>query len=479
MAHSKKENGEGRSEKHFSFWLMIIAVFFLFNPDFAVIDLLPDIVAYILITVCLKKFADINDKMEEARKRFLLMIYVSAAKLISILFLFGVTDDYMRPYSMLLYPCVFGVIELILLIPAFKSFFDGISYLSFRNDGSLASFYLFPSKNGRVRRVRRDAKNITERTCAATIFFVVCKATLSVLPEFSVLTASTYDETGAAIDLYDYVGLLRVLGTLLMLLIGVIWLVRVVRYFLFIQKDTALYKGLEARYESEISHNTGLFTIRRFNLAFTFLKLGAFFLVDFYVNYNNIFPDALYAVFATVAILLLSPYVSRARKNAALVATWLYGGVSLLASYVNYDFNAKHAVFEAIFRSEQAHQDFVYMCTSTAVESVTLVMAIVALCAVLYEVIYGHCGYISMHDSNEFVEAQHNTLCRELKAYLRRVFAFTLVTAVTAVIYDFLKQYQTRHTFLSQEFIRLHPHISSFLRDTLPSGFWVVDFALC
>lgn len=460
----------------FRLGLLAIAAIFLFNPDFAVLDILPDIIAYILMTVSLKRFADINDKMEEARKRFLLMIYVSGAKLISLFLLFGVTDDYMRPYSMLLYPCVFGVIELILLIPAYKNLFDGITYLSTRNGGSRAFFYLYPIKSDRIRKVRRDAKNLTERTSAFTVFFVVCKTVLSALPEFTVLTSSTYDETGHAIDLYDYIGLLRFIAVTAMLVIGTVWLVRFVRYFRFVRGDGALYKGLDRKYSKEIASNSGLLTVRRFNLSFTFLKLAAFFIVDFYISYNNIMPDCIYAIFALVAIGFLSPYVTRGKRNVALGITAAYGAVSIASSLVNYDFNKLYAVFEAIFKSGEAYDHYVRMCTLTAVESILFFASILSLCRLLHDVIVNHCGYVSKLDNNEFVEGQHQVLCRELKGMLKRVLTFSAVAAVTAVVYDYLKQYQTKHTFLSQAFIKAHPHLSTFLRDTVPSGFWFVDF---
>ncbi|MBR2370947.1 MAG: hypothetical protein IKA82_02885 [Clostridia bacterium] len=471
-------DADSSREHKFRLGLLAFAAIFLFNPDFAVLDVLPDIVAYLLITVALKRFADINDKMEEARKRFLLMIYVSGAKLISLLLLFGVTDDYMRPYSLLLYPCVFGVVELILLVPAYKNLFEGITYLSTRNGGTRAFFYLYPIKSNRIRKVRRDAKNLTERTSSFTLFFVVSKTVLSALPEFSVLTSDTYDETGNTIDLYDYIGLFRFVAVTVMLVIGTVWLVKFIRYVCFIKKDNALYKGLDLKYKNEIETNKGLFTVRRFGLAFTFLKLAAFFLIDFYVSYNNILPDCIYAVFAIVALLLLSPYVNVKKRNIAIGVTVAYGAVSLAASLINYNFNKLHAVFEAVFKSEEAYDHYMRMCTSTLLENILFFAAIFALCAVLYDIITGHCGYISKLDNNEFADSQHLVLCRELKGMLTRVCVFSAIAAVTAVVYDFLKQYQTKHTFLSQEFIKAHPRLSTFLRDTVPSGFWFLDFVI-
>ena len=120
-------------KKNLGLGLIAFAGFFLFNPDLAVIDLLPDFIGYIFMSAGLSLLADINDYMFEARKRFRLMIYVGIAKSVSLFFMFGLTNSANLPYAFLLYPFVFGVIELILLLPAYNNLFDGFLYLGARN----------------------------------------------------------------------------------------------------------------------------------------------------------------------------------------------------------------------------------------------------------------------------------------------------------------------------------------------------------
>ena len=58
------------SMKKSLFWL-IPALCFLFNPNIAVIDVLPDFIGYIFLCLALSEIADLNDDLAEAKTAFL------------------------------------------------------------------------------------------------------------------------------------------------------------------------------------------------------------------------------------------------------------------------------------------------------------------------------------------------------------------------------------------------------------------------
>lgn len=454
---------------------VIAASFFLFNPDLAVIDLIPDFIGYMLINYGLTVLADLNDHFEEAKKRFKLMIFVSLAKLLSIFMLFGLNDAYMRPYSMLLYPCVFGVIELVLLLPAFKHFFDGLTYLSSRNDGSAAFLYHFPSKFRRRDKRRVPLKNITERTYSLTVFFLFAKSFLSVLPEFSVLTSTTYDESKHTIDLYDYIGLLRMMAILLMSIIGIVWLVGFVRYIALIIRDSKFMERLLDAYRTKVLVRDGLFVRRRLHFALFWLKITAVFAIDFYVNYYNVIPDVLFAVTGIVAIFLLRKYVTKSRYVSAVAALSVYGCVSAVASYVNAYYNVVYETFETMFRDPEAYDTYTLMRVSTAVENLLFVVAFVFVARALSDIIKGHCGYITHNTDSGFFDEQQGVLRKELQGSLKRTGIFAVLSAITSVTYDCFKQYQTINTFLPSSFIEAHPLLAPMMQRVIPGSIWFID----
>ena len=88
---------------------IIAAFFFLFNPDIAVIDFLPDVFGYLLICIGLSKLSLITPSLEEAAVKFKKMIFVSISKFAAILLIFGLFDQRERPYGILLFSFAFFV----------------------------------------------------------------------------------------------------------------------------------------------------------------------------------------------------------------------------------------------------------------------------------------------------------------------------------------------------------------------------------
>lgn len=467
-------------KKYLGLGCIVASSFFLFNPDLAVIDLVPDFIGYMLIHYGLTVLADLNDHFDEAQKRFKLMIFVSLAKVISVFMLFGLNDAYMRPYSMLLYPCVFGVVELVLLVPAFKHFFEGLTYLSSRNEGCAAFLYRFPSKRKPPKKERRvPPKNITERTYSLTVVFLFAKAFLSVLPEFSVLTSDMYDESSHTVDLYDYIGLLRAMAMTVMSVIGIIWLVRFIRYIVAIMRDSEFIERLRDSYRTKVLVREGLFVRRGLHFALFWMKIAAVVAIDFYVNYYNIIPDALFAVLCIVSVCLLRKYISKTKFVQAVAALSAYGCVSVLASSVNVYYNVVYETFETMFRDAGAYDTYTLMRLSTVLECILFVVAFVFAARALSDVIKRHCGYIAHNTDGEFFGEQQAVLHKELQAPLKRTAILAALSAVTSIMYDCFKQYQTiNNDFLPSGFISAHPMLSDIVQRSLPGGIWFVDLIL-
>ena len=67
-----------------------LSLIFLFNPNIAVIDVLPDFIGYILISLALIKLSDINETIAEAASLFNKMILIDAAKIFAIVWIFWI-----------------------------------------------------------------------------------------------------------------------------------------------------------------------------------------------------------------------------------------------------------------------------------------------------------------------------------------------------------------------------------------------------
>ena len=92
------------------------------------IDVLPDVIGYILILKGLSKLADLDGKISAARQRFKAAVWISSGELF-VMLLIPVFDATWY----LIFSFLFGVMKLIYLIPAFVFLFEGISYLEIRH----------------------------------------------------------------------------------------------------------------------------------------------------------------------------------------------------------------------------------------------------------------------------------------------------------------------------------------------------------
>ena len=110
-----------KKEKNFKiFWgAFAIAFVFLFNPNVAIIDPLPDLIGYLILSLALSRVAMINETLYDAKRSFERLVVLDAGKLIAIVWTFGIEAASERDTSLLLWSFVFGVLEVLLAIPAY------------------------------------------------------------------------------------------------------------------------------------------------------------------------------------------------------------------------------------------------------------------------------------------------------------------------------------------------------------------------
>ena len=116
------------------FSLIFAGLIFIFSPDIALFDFLPDVIGWFLITLGITPLADIELRAEDAKALSLRMMLFSAVKLAVSLFTFrfGTAD-------MLLVTFSYGVVEIITVIPFVTNLFTALDYSAMRIGPSLNS----------------------------------------------------------------------------------------------------------------------------------------------------------------------------------------------------------------------------------------------------------------------------------------------------------------------------------------------------
>ena len=301
---------------------MIVGCIFLFNPFINIIDVLPDFIGYLFIMRALSELSDLERNIRNARARFKSAMWVSLVKcaLVFASMIFDSTWYLILTFS-------FGILESMYLIPAFIDLFYGISYLEGRYTNhksrfeALAKFggifdktefengtayFEVYAQNVRDRnpafaeekvffgdryatialgeagfasRVRKKVAYFYESTEARTltVIFLIVRAAAAIIPELTAIaeTGSGYVESNPIEDFSALRWLLILVLALFALVVGVIWLVRMIRYFNVFRKDEEFLAVLQDKYNAEVVPNKGLWTKRK-SLSFCAVATAAF-----------------------------------------------------------------------------------------------------------------------------------------------------------------------------------------------------------
>ena len=413
--------------KVLNFVPFVISFCFLFNPNITVFDLLPDFIGYIILSVALSRIADMNDTVWDALKIFKRMIFIDAAKILAIFWIFGMTYGGERNTSILLWTFVFSVVELICLIPAYSKLFNGIIQIGYR----VPNESIFAAKKGRIDFIR-----------IITFVFIIAKAVLTVLPEFADLTSRTYDDSfGYDIAiLYDYIGLMRGLAFIPVLFIGIFWLVTMITFFNRLNKDALLTNSLDSKYLEEIQPRKGLFIRRNFKTVELLAIVTLCLTIDFRIESQNIIPDFLAAGMFFLLFLFLQKHISVKPKS------WIYSTVafaysSIVSSIIEGIFFTDY-YYGAIIRSDNAKSLYILMVIANILKSLTMIAVLYDMNLMLVKTINLHTGYIS---GIERFSASENRMIKAQQSELKKMLLFADISAVLYIVsdicYDFIAPY--------------------------------------
>ncbi len=365
-----------------TFISLAIAFIFFFNANINVIDLFPDIIGYIILSFALVRLSYLSEDISNAAKYFRYMIISEICKVLVIMWVFGLSHSDTQETGILLAAFIFAIIEGVLLFTAFGSLFEGFISLGYVHNNSA----VLGSKKERGR-------SYTEKIRSFTLFFVIFKSVMSVLPEFSNLASYEYDESGRFVDIYEYIGLMRGMSFVIVTVVGIVWLVRVIRYFSRIVKDNEFCDSITNTYVKDILPKRGAFIKRNVKLASFCFLIGAVCMIDFRIEYISIIPDILGAVAFGIGFLVLFKETKIKRRGVLSALAVLYTVFSITAYVIEIIFFDKY-YYGAIYRNTEAYRFYSIMCGAEMLSVVGFVLLFVGFVYAMNEVIKAHTGFV-------------------------------------------------------------------------------------
>lgn len=413
-----------RASRPIRFGLVFAGLCFFCNPYFAVIDFLPDFIGCLLICLGLTRVSQIKGSMKDARASFLKVTIVDVLKNITLLIVFGASGPNEQATALLLIGFSAAVLELMFLIPAVLRLFDGFSDFATAYD----CVSLYGNTKGRL--------SLTDRIKKTTIIFLIVRETVCLLPEFTALTQSSYQDSMWN-RIYEHIGVMRGFACLIVAVIGIYWLACLIGYFrkLFAEKEVLLRAG-EA-YRAYYDAHPGIAVERRHNWSFLLLFIGSLMLIDFYLDFRNILPDGIAGIFLLAATLI--PSVDKKHRIIAAISAGAYTVISTVSSKISYAFANNYSVGE-ITKNAEAAKAYLQMWLMALAEFLVFLAMLVCILLLLRAVILKWAGYRPEHNRSEFEDRCQSTLLSEFDGKLIRTFVFGFISGLVSFLYDYIKE---------------------------------------
>ena len=428
-------NEKNAKKNKISYALFIVAFIFLFNPNIAIVDPLPDFIGYAILSAALSKISMISESLYDAKRAFERLIIVDVGKLISIFWVFGMDAISERNTSLLLWSFVFAMLECIFAIPAYQKLFYGFS--------SLGNFYPNTSILGN----RGNSRvSYTDSIKHFSLFFVIFKAVLTCLPELTALSTVSYDDSSRFVDLYRYIGVIRGFCLIPVLIVGIAWLISVIKYFVRISKDKELTGSLNDEYSKKKATKNGAFVIKDVKIASFFMVVASVFTVDFNLNGVNILPDILVVIALAIALFYFSR-TAKFKKSPVFVVFLLFTVTTLFEDYIRYYF-FDNFYYNAINKNGEAFGYYIATVVAAAIEGLMLVLLYAMVARALKSVVSEHTGYVLGREIES--EGEKKQILAEQKR-LNKNFAKLIDFAVLCALADtFASLYGAFYAFLNK-----------------------------
>ncbi|MBP3395855.1 MAG: hypothetical protein J6L87_01660 [Clostridia bacterium] len=410
---------------------------FFFNPYFAALDLLPDFIGALLIWIGLLPYARISEPMSDARRAFLKLTFADAVKNLMLLVIFGMGASNEQPTMLLIAAFCSASLGLFFFLPAVNSLFDGIEYLALTYD--CKPLYA----------VTRGRYSSTERLKRFIRVFLVLREVISLLPEFAALLNSAYVDSGM-VWLYDYIGVMRLLAAIPVFIAGVIYLVRVIAYFVRFLRLREFRLQLAEAYAAHMESHPGVVIRAQHLVAFVLMGLGAVLTLDFYMDFQNIIPDALAAILLLAgALFLKAPWRHRLPVAAAAVC---FGVISTISSRLSYRFFMDFTP-AAIAKSEAAADAYFALWFSALGEMLVFLLLLVLLLLLLRYTIRHYAGYVPEYGNGAFESRSLTRLREEFDGMLIKCFMLGFISALFSFLYDYIKVWPEKRIYRILEFL--------------------------
>lgn len=384
--NGEKLNNQCAPRKKLGAAWLCAGLWFLFNPEVMLLDILPDFLGYACLLMGLYQLADLSPKLAEAFCGFRRLMFASFAQTLIFTVLITRMSQNEQPVSFLLWVFVFLILNLLLGVPTWVKFFDGLLYLGLRHEGQAI---LAPTR--RLEKKHRKGTSVTLILQRFTCVFCVLKSLFPLLAEWSVLSMYDHQEDYRVRNWYEYIDMYRTLVILIGLLIGGIWLWSMWRYLRRVLRDTPFWERTEALFAATVTPDEGLWVTRRVHWGFLTLIAGIALRTELYIDEVNRIPEWVAPLVIAAGVVILWRYLSR--KMPVFLSLGALTAVGILVRFFNRDFYRRFNTPSAVLKNSAALTAHVWLCAWTLLEQILFLIVLFFLCRSLRGLIHNLTGF--------------------------------------------------------------------------------------
>ena len=393
---------------------LILSVIFLFNPIVSVIDIFPDFIGYLFLLKFFHRMSYTNDKADDLCHSIKTLILITGIKAITLLLMPALSSLDQAMY--LVFSFVFAILECIFGIPLMGKMFNVLS------DIALYENNIACANNEKIKRI--------------TIIALVCKLVLATIPDLTFLSISNGVDTQTGINFLQFRPLLFALSTIISLVIGIVWLVLMVRYINKLLTRNAI-KLLKTDYSVKAIGRELLFLSKDSMFYLTALCFACAFVVDFNLNLVNVLFDSFFSVIITITLIFMSVKDYFKEKLMLIIIAVLsvfHLAIDIILTVVATNFFEKYNL-DSIQRIPKAEDIYFRMCTLSGISAVLFI----AIVLITVFSLYTSAGNSLMDNSKLFVDSSREALMEEYNAEKKKniiyVSIFSVISAIAYACY--------------------------------------------
>ncbi len=392
---------------------LILSAVFLFNPVLSIIDIFPDCIGYLLLLKVFHKLSYIDDKADELCRNIKVLSLITGIKIICLIIMPSLDQAMYLVFSF-----VFAILELVFGIPLINKMFDSFSTIALMENSSKEE-----SKTA-----LSCANN--EKIKAFTIVAFASRLVLATLPDFTLLSISNGVDTQTGISLVQFRPLLFALSAIISLVIGIVWLALIIKYYNKLITKNAI-KALDEYFHSKTKGREALFLSKDAMLFIVLACIGSLFVIDFNLNLVNVFPDSLFSIIITMAFifLIVKKHIKLSKVffvvsflSVLHLATDIYLTVVAIKFFDRYNLNSIEKVSEA--------EDIYFKLCALAIISAVLFVSVIAFSLYL---VNKNAEKTLRENAHLFTGIDTEYCMQEFKRVTRKNSALTIVFALISV----------------------------------------------